>query len=71
MEEVEKDGKKFMVFEDIEELKWHYHAMLCKGKDTIMAEHLMNSIYEQKGDLNYYLKEMRQPFRVKGAKLWL
>ena len=71
MEEVMVKGKKVMVFEDIEELKWHYHAMICKGEDSIMAEHLMNSIYEHQDDLNYYLKEMNQPFRVKGGKLWL
>ena len=56
------------VFKDREELKWYFHAKLCKGDSS--AEYLMNYCVDEKAyptvkDVNRLLKSMGRKVRVK------
>lgn len=53
---------KIKVFNNVEELKWHYHRKLCKG--DVHAEYLMNESVKQK-NVNEWLKRMGEPYRVR------
>jgi hypothetical protein len=68
-----REGKTITVFDDVEEMKWHYHARLCKDSNDNVAVY-MTKIYE----LSYYannvltveeankqLKLMGEPCEVK------
>jgi len=62
MKEVVVDGEKIKLFDDVEELKWHYHKELCHGDSS--AEGLMNYCVKAE-DVNEWLKRTGQPYRVK------
>jgi macrodomain Ter protein organizer (MatP/YcbG family) len=62
MEEVVIGGKKIKLFEDVEELKWYYHAKACHGDH--LAECFMDQCVKQE-DVNEWLKRMNEPCRVK------
>lgn len=56
------------VFKDREELKWYFHAKLCKG--NVNAEYLMNECVNEKHlktvkDVNEWLKLHAPKCRVK------
>lgn len=55
------DGKEIMVFDNREELKWHYHEKLCHGDST--AEYLMDQCVKEE-DVNKWLKRMGESCRV-------
>jgi len=65
MKEVVMNGAKIKLFEDAEELKWHYHKKLCEGDDA--AEFYMNRVVDEDlanpKKLNEWLKNT--PYRVK------
>lgn len=64
------DGKKIMIFEDREELKWYYHKLLCKGDAT--AQYMMEQCVDEEThktvkDVNKWLERRGEPCRVKEA----
>jgi len=64
MKKVVRDGKKILLFDDVEELKWYYHARLCRGEDAVNAEYIMNQCFKEK-DVNKWLERINEPCRVK------
>jgi len=70
MEIVEQNGKKILLFEDSEELKWFFHRRMCKGEPEF--EFYMNLVMEEDlrdnpTELNEYLAKTfrKEGYRVK------
>ena len=64
MKKVEQDGKIILLFEDVEELKWHFHTLLCRCEEPVLNESLMNQCVKQK-NVNEWLERMHLPYKVK------
>jgi len=63
-----REGKTVTVFDNVEEMKWHYHARLCKdGNDSVAV--YMTKMYElgilTVEEANKQLKLMGEPCEVK------
>jgi len=67
MKKVKRGDEEILLFDDAEELKWYFHAKLCKGDYS--AEFYMNRVMEEDlrdnpKKLNEWLTD-RLPYRVK------
>jgi len=56
------DGKRILVFDDLEEMKWYYHKELCKGDAT--AQYLMEHCNTLK-EANHTIKTFCLPCIIK------
>jgi len=74
------DGKEFTLFDDLEELKWHYHKRLCNSVsnrdsermrsmyDQTLAELLIRvSEYKTVAEVNELLDSFSEPCRVRAT----
>jgi hypothetical protein len=68
MKETVRDGRKIIVFDNIEEMKWHFHARLCKDSSDNRAVYITR-MYElgikSPKEANKHLKLMGEPCEVK------
>jgi len=74
MKEVKRDGKTILLFEDREELKWYFHAKICRGEQVSVNEHYMNKVWEKNVGTNDFItiKQLNAyfentPYRIKDA----
>ena len=63
MKEIIRDGKTITVFDDVTEMKWHYHARLCKDSNDNVARFMIN-IQDVK-EANRWLKTFDDQYEVK------
>jgi len=58
-----KEGKTITVFDNVEEMKWHYHARLCRNSADALALFMVN-IQDVK-EANKWLKTLDNQYEVK------
>jgi len=58
-----RDGKTITVFDNVEEMKWHYHARLCRNSADTLALFMVN-IQDVK-EANKWLKTLDNQYEVK------
>jgi len=70
MQQKVRNGKTVTVFDDVEEMKWHYHARLCKDSSDNAAT-FITKMYELSNgkmtpkEANKQLKLIGEPCEVK------
>ena len=62
----QKNGKTITIFDTVEEMKWHYHARLCKDSSDRAAQYIhhvagLNDVAKA----NEALKAFSEPCEVK------
>ena len=68
MKEIIRDGKTITVFDNVEEMKWFYHARLCKDSSDRAAQYIhevagLNDVAKA----NEALKAFSEPCEVKAT----
>jgi len=65
MQKIVRDGKTVTVFDDVEEMKWHYHARLCRNSADIMAKFMIDFASKNVAEANRWLKVLDSQYEVK------
>jgi len=66
MKQVVRDGKTITVFDNVEELKWHYHRKLCKDSGDAVATIMVNVCgLNDVDEANRHLRDFGEPCEVK------
>lgn len=64
-----RDGREITVFEDVEEMKWFYHARLCKDSSDMPAQFMTSDTFTASVKAaNEMLKTLWEPCEVKEAE---
>jgi hypothetical protein len=63
MQKIVRDGKTIMVFDNIDEMKWHFHSRLCRNSADNLA--LLMVDIQDVATANKYLKTFNEPYEVK------
>ncbi len=63
MKQVTRNGETITIFDDIEEMKWHYHARLCKNSSDGVAKVMVEIL--DVAEANQRLKGFGEPCEVK------
>lgn len=70
MKQIVRAGKTVTVFDDVEELKWHYHRRLCKDSSDHTAELIIRfcgEYYADVKELNKWIKKSLEPCEVRAT----
>jgi hypothetical protein len=60
-----RDGKTITIFDNVEEMKWHYHARLCRNSADIMAQFMVDFASKNVAEANKWLKILDSQYEVK------